>query len=380
MMMKKIILGISLFCLTLAAQAESNAKKAPTTKKTFGRDEVIALSTPDGQRYLEILTDKSVGHQQMNIRYTEPVTSTKTFCTGLGADQPDIMLLTRNMSTEELERCRDRGITDIIRVTLGTEAIIFAAEKSAILPLLDRKIIWRAFSKEVFQHEMVSSSRVIANPHKRWKDLNKAFPAQLIRLIAPVEKSPLFDSFKDLGLQSGCSQYSWIKDMQYHRHYRAYYKAHCFRARQDAVILHPGKKSISQADRIAADKTAIGLMSLQDWLQGDDRLQALAIEGVMPSLDSLRDGSYLLARPHYMFVKQAHLDKLPALKKLFAEMTSEAALGKGGYFEKMALVQTQDRDEAQTKVIMPKKKPVKKSEKTGKNSVAVENAEKTTAP
>ncbi|MEE9494264.1 MAG: hypothetical protein V3W04_12895, partial [Gammaproteobacteria bacterium] len=62
------------------------------------------------------------------------------------------------------------------------------------------------------------------------------------------------------------------------------------------------------------------------------------------------------------------------------EMTSEAALGKGGYFEKMALVQTQDRDEAQTKVIMPKKKPVKKSEKTGKNSVAVENAEKTTAP
>ena len=72
--------------------------------------------------------------------------------------------------------------------------------------------------------------------------------------------------------------------------------------------------------KVASTPGAIGYISL-DVL--DDKVKAVALEGVEPTVETIKDGSYFLSRPFVMATKGAIADQSPLVQSLFEYLKSE---------------------------------------------------------
>jgi phosphate transport system substrate-binding protein len=81
-----------------------------------------------------------------------------------------------------------------------------------------------------------------------------------------------------------------------------------------------------------------GFFGFSYFLAAKDKLQAASIEGGQPSLSSIQDYSYAVARPLFFYVKKAHVGVVPGLHEFVKEFTSKKAMGNKGYLTDIGLV------------------------------------------
>lgn len=339
--MFRILFICGFLIMSSAVNAESGSDKADKSKSDMTELTSIFIAV-DSNLHIAAIVDKLNAKKKIvKTKYTQDeVTIVKRFCDSMtGGFTTDVIAINREMTVDELARCKLHGVTDIDKIDLGEEVVVFAMNKSAKTIPLTRKIIWQALAADAFRDENDASSVVIPNPNKTWSDIDKDLPDALIKFVAPKEGSVLNDGLKYVGLQPGCRTYEKIAVMKQHRHYRSWYRSYCYKTRDDGVFITSDKKHSNVADRIAASSDVMGVMYYADWLKVADRLQALPVNGVMPSQKTIADGSYYLTRPHVVYAKKARVSKVPNLKKMIDEMKSESAIGKNGYLTNMGLIQ-----------------------------------------
>ena len=125
-----------------------------------------------------------------------------------------------------------------------------------------------------------------------WKDLNPAWPAQKISLYAPGADAGSFESFTEAIVGTPKSSRGDVSTAEDH----------------DVLV-----------ERIAADKDALGYVSLSHYTENQAKLKALAIgdgkTAVRPTVDNIRNGSYQpLSRPVFIYVSEKSLTK-PAVRE-----------------------------------------------------------------
>ncbi len=81
-----------------------------------------------------------------------------------------------------------------------------------------------------------------------------------------------------------------------------------------------------------------GFFGFSYYLAAKDKLQAASIDGGQPSLESIQDYSYAVARPLYFYVKKAHVGVIPGLHEFVKEFTKTGTIGKRGYLADIGLV------------------------------------------
>ena len=67
-------------------------------------------------------------------------------------------------------------------------------------------------------------------------------------------------------------------------------------------------------------------------------LKGLAINGVSPSYETISSFKYPGARPLYLYIKNAHVGAIPAIRAFVAEFTKESAFGPGGYLRQAGMI------------------------------------------
>ena len=83
--------------------------------------------------------------------------------------------------------------------------------------------------------------------------------------------------------------------------------------------------------------------------ENQDKLKAVAVEGVEPSAETIESGEYGISRPLFFYVKNAHRDAIPGMQDFIAEYVSEAAFGPGGYLSERGLVPLGDAKREQVR-------------------------------
>ena len=119
---------------------------------------------------------------------------------------------------------------------------------------------------------------------RRWSDLRPAFPATEIQLYGPGTDSGTFDYFTEAVVgESGASRTD-------------------YQASEDDNVLVQG---------VSGDPGALGYFGFAYWFENQDRLRLVAVDGgegcVLPSDETIEDGSYPLARPLLIYVNRARL-------------------------------------------------------------------------
>lgn len=269
----------------------------------------------------------------------------RIFCDGIGAEFPDITGASRAMTESEWARCRENGVTDVSEALIGFDGLTIAVSINGADLDLSEAQIFQALAAEV-----VVDGEIVANPHRRWSDIDPSLPDAEIIVLGPPPTSGTRDAFVELVMHDGCQTFEEIAALRADNRDR--WNEICSRMRQDGPFVEAGENDNLIVQRLQADTTALGIFGYSFLYENQDTLKPVSINGIDPSLDTIADGSYPVARPLFFYVKNAHRGVIPGLAEFIEEYMSEEAMGPGGYLSERGLVVLPEerRNEVQTSV------------------------------
>jgi len=251
----------------------------------------------------------------------------KLFCGGVGARFPDIANASRRMKASEAQACAANGVTKITEIQVGIDGLALATAKGTGLNALTTRDIYMAIAKAPFGKP---------NRAKTWKDVNSKLPAIPIRVYGPPPTSGTRDSLHELILSPGCETNAAMAGLK--KSDEAKYKKLCHGLREDGAFIEAGENDNLIVQKLAANPNTLGFFGYSFLEENPGKLKGIAINGVVPTYESISSFKYPGARPLYVYVKNAHVGAVPAVKAFVAEFTKESAFGPNGYLRRAGLI------------------------------------------
>ncbi len=286
---------------------------------------------------------KAKGVKTPKIESTGTGGGMKLFCNGIGVEHPDISNASRRIKQGEFDACQKNGVKDIVEMKVGYDGIVLANAKTAPLTKLTRKDIYLALSKEV--PDPAGGAKIVPNPYKTWKDVNKDLPDTKIEVLGPPPTSGTRDAFVELVMEAGCKKFDFIKAME--KDNKDGFKKACMTVREDGAYIEAGENDNLIVQKLAANKSAYGIFGYSFLDQNADKVQGSEIEGALPTFDNIASGKYKVSRSLYVYIKKAHVDVIPGIREFIDEFTSEKAWGKNGYLAEKGMIPMPDAERKQ---------------------------------
>jgi phosphate transport system substrate-binding protein len=251
----------------------------------------------------------------------------KLFCAGVGERFPDVENASRRMKASEAKACAANGVTQITEIQVGIDGIAFATAKNTPLANVTTRDIYLALAKTPFGRP---------NRAKTWKDVNARFPALPIRVYGPPSTSGTRDALGELIMTPPCEANAGMAALK--KSDEAKFKAICTGVRTDGAYIETGENDNLIVQKLEANPGTIGVFGYSYLEENADKLRGIAINGVVPTYQSISAFKYPGARPLYVYVKNAHVGAIPAVRAFVAEFTKESAFGPNGYLLRAGLI------------------------------------------
>ncbi len=277
---------------------------------------------------------KTTRYKTPKIEATGSGGGLKLFCAGVGVKHPDITNSSRAIKASEIKMCQKNGVKGIIEVKIGYDGIAIANSNKGRKLDISRKDLFLALAKDV--PDPKGAKRLVANPYKTWREVNRNLPNVKIEVLGPPPTSGTRDAFVELGLEGGCKQFDWIKAMQ--KSDKRKFKSVCHTVREDGAYVEAGENDNLIVQKLVANPNALGVFGFSFLDQNSDKVQGSMIDGVSPEFETIADGSYPVSRPLFFYVKKAHVGTIPGMQEYLAEFTSERAWGEEGYLSERGLI------------------------------------------
>lgn len=260
----------------------------------------------------------------------------KIFCGGVGEAHPDITGASRAMKSSEKELCEKNGVTDVTEVLLGYDGLSIANSRKGSKINLTKPQIFQALASEV-----PVDGKLVANPYKKWSEIDKSLPDIAITAYGPPPTSGTRDAFVELAMHEGCEELDYFKAQKKELDKKAYgklVKEKCSAMRSDGPFIEAGENDNLIVQRLEADPNAVGIFGYSFLFENQDKLQALTVGGVEPSMETIASGDYGISRPLYIYIKNAHRKVIEGMEDFIKAYVSDAAMGEGGYLSERGLV------------------------------------------
>ena len=142
----------------------------------------------------------------------------------------------------------------------------------------------------------------------------------------------------------------------------AKYKAICHGIREDGAFIEAGENDNLIVQKLVANPNTLGFFGYSFLEENTSKLKGVAINGAQPTYDSIATFKYPGARPLYIYVKNAHVRAIPAIRAFVAEFTKESAIGPNGYLKQAGLVASSNGTRARSQQAARTLTPVKFAE------------------
>ncbi|MBN8933326.1 MAG: substrate-binding domain-containing protein [Rhizobium pusense] len=263
----------------------------------------------------------------------------KAFCSGVGEGTIDVANASRKIKSDELAACKAAGVTDVQEVKIGYDGIVFAMDSSNKDIKLEPKDLYLALAAEI-----VKDGKLVANPYKKWSEINKELPDVAIAAYIPGSKHGTREVFEEKIMADGCKEAKAtdvIKTLITDAKQAA---AKCVAVRKDGAAVDIDGDYTETLARIDANKTGLGVFGLAFYENNADRLKVATVSGVVPSTETVASGKYPVSRPLFFYVKKAHLGVIPGLKEYVEFFVSDEMIGPDSPLANYGLVAAPDAE------------------------------------
>lgn len=229
----------------------------------------------------------------------------KLFCKGVGTLTPDMTNASRAIKKSEAELCAKNGVTPI-EFAVGYDGITVSHSKDADPIALTKEDIFLAVAEYIPD----GNGGWKPNDNTLWSDVNASLPALEIDLMIPPTTSGTRDAFVELIMHQHCKKAYGMDKKEY--------KAKCSSVRVDKHVVQMGENDNLIIEKLIADSGRFGVFGFSFLDQNQDRVQAASINGVLPTFDTIADGSYTVSRPLFLYIKKEHQGVIPYMEEYIA--------------------------------------------------------------
>ena len=343
----KHLAGITV--LTLAGALNSTSALARDQISIVGSSTVFPFSTTVADTF-----GKKTKFKTPKVISTGSGGRIKLFCKGNGIDTPDITNASRRMKKKEWEKCNANGVKSITEALIGYDGIVLANAKTAPTFALTLKQIYLATAAMV----PGKGGKLVKNPYKKWSDIDPSLPDDRIEIFGPPPTSGTRDAFEEIAMGKGAEGFEWIKELkhmkkgdpkiaEYAKKYgipaeflmkhgkptkgKNVFKKIAYTVREDGPYIEAGENDNAIVGQLEANTGAVGVFGFSYLDQNKARIKGAKVNGVQPTMDSIADHAYPVARSLYFYVKNSHVGSVPGIKEYIAEFMSDDATGEDGY-------------------------------------------------
>jgi phosphate transport system substrate-binding protein len=324
-------------CLKLTASVLAIAAVSATAAAARDQVRVVGSSTvfPYSQAAAENFAN-ATGMAAPVVESTGTGGGFKAFCEGIGENFADVAGASRAIKKSEYELCAKNGVTDISEVLIGYDGLSIAVSRATTGT-------WALTEAQIYQAlaaEVEVNGEWVANPFKKWSEIDASLPDVAILAYGPPPTSGTRDAFVELAMHDGCKALPYVKALKETADkatYDAFITDSCSRMRQDGPFVEAGENDNLIVQRLEADPNAVGIFGYSFLYENSDKLQGISVNGVEPSPATIANFSYGVARPLYIYIKNAHRGVIPGLNEFVSEFVSDASLGADGYQQERGL-------------------------------------------
>jgi phosphate transport system substrate-binding protein len=299
------------------------------------RDYLIIVGSTTIFPFAEVVVDRfteSTGRPKPQVQPTGSGGGMALFCNGNDLLDPDITYASRAIRKKEVDACRKNGVDAIVEIKIGYDGVILAGSGEAPPISLTRRDIYLALAKEIPD----GNGNFIANPSSTWKDVNESLPATPIEVWGPRKGSGTRYVLQRAAMEEGCRTLEGMIDLEEEDPWRYY--AVCRTIREDKAYVVVSEDDSLNVETIGARPGALLVTSYGVFESNLEKLSGVAIDGIEPNFQTIANGSYLMARPLYMYVKKSRAGKIPGLEEFIIDFISEDAWGPAGYLRTYGLI------------------------------------------
>lgn len=259
----------------------------------------------------------------------------KLFCAGVDDNTPDITNASRRMKVQELETCKENGVTDVTEAIIGFDGIAIAQSNKVKSFNVTKAQLALAVAEEVPSKD---GKTLVKNPYKKWSDIDASLPAREIVVYGPPKSSGTRDSFEELVLQSVFEKMAvytdlFKKDEKANKKYKAYSTI-----RTDGAYVESGENDNLIVQKLTKNEAAIGIFGYSFLEENKDKVVGLSIDNVLPTVETISGAKYPIARSLFFYIKNQHSKDVPALKEYTNLFMSEKMIGEDGILSELGLI------------------------------------------
>jgi len=358
--MKNYLIGVVVAVVTIGSSSAVQAANRDNVS-VVGSSTVYPFATVVAERF-----GRSTDFKTPTIESTGTGGGLKLFCSGLGANTPDITNASRRIKMSEYENCQTHGVTDVVEVLVGYDGIAIANSTQSAELEISLYDIYLALAKDV----PGADGKLIANPNITWEDVNPVLPPVKIEVLGPPPTSGTRDAFVELAMAGGAKgvpdlrelsamtadQVDQIKAMMVklgvplgvynalaERKGKApkgkdIFTTLAYAIREDGAFIEAGENDNLIVQKLQANPDAVGIFGFSFLDENRDKVQGASVDGIVPTFDTIAGGEYPVSRPLYFYIKGAHVGKIPGIQEYAIEFTSLKAMGEDGYLTERGLI------------------------------------------
>ena len=252
---------------------------------------------------------------QMHPRFSSPIVEStgtgagmKLFCNGVGALYPDMTNASRRIKKGEAESCAKNGVNLIIEVPVGIDGLALIEGKDSRPLNLSVADVYKGLAANPFGRPQTA---------RTWRDVNPGLPAIPIQMYGPPPTSGTRDSFAELILEKGCDTDPGMKALKERDSDK--HKEICTKIREDGAFIEAGENDNLLVQKVSGNPGALGVLGFSFLDENLDRVKAVSLNGIAPSVETISNLSYPGARQIYLYAKGEHVGAVPGMKEFLAE-------------------------------------------------------------
>jgi phosphate transport system substrate-binding protein len=120
------------------------------------------------------------------------------------------------------------------------------------------------------------------------------------------------------------------------------YKAICTEIRTDGAFKEQGENDNLIVQKLDSNPNMVGIFGYSYMEENASKVHGIVMNGVNPTVATISDGSYPGARKMFIYVKKAHIGKIPGIKEFIVEFLKGGAVG--GYLTKLGMIASTEAD------------------------------------
>lgn len=308
---------------------------ALATTPSLARDQIRIVGSSTVYPFTTAVAEnfgKTSGMKTPVVESTGTGGGIKLFCAGVGEDTPDFANASRPIKKAEFETCQKNGVTDIVELKVGFDGLTIANSKSGPQGSFTKQQIFLALAKQVPDKD----GKLIDNPYKMWNEIDPSLPAEKIEVLGPPPTSGTRDSFAELVMEKGAESFDSLKELKKTdaKAFEAVWKS----IRTDGAYVEAGENDNLIVQKLEANPQAFGIFGYSFLEQNSEKIKAAAVEGQVPTFETIASGDYKVARPLFVYAKKQHVGQIPGMTEFIAEYASDKAIGEDGYLTDKGLI------------------------------------------